>query len=207
MPTTTNPPNPQKPETRVVYAVLGLLVAVLLIGTGAFLWLGGNQTGGLSLGGPFTLENSAGKTVSDRDYRGKFMLVYFGYTFCPDVCPTTLNAVADAMDKLGTKADQVQPLFITVDPRRDTPTVMQQYTAAFSPRITGLTGSPDEIARVAKEYRVYYAEHRTGPGPDDYSMDHSSVLYLMGPDGRFIAPIRADASGDQMAATLAKLMS
>jgi protein SCO1/2 len=111
------------------------------------------------------------------------------------------------MDRLGPKADQVQPLFITVDPGRDTPKVMQQYTAAFSPRIAGLTGSPDEIARVAKEYRVYYAEHRTGPGPDDYSMDHSSVLYLMGPDGRFIAPIRADASGDQMAATLAKLMS
>jgi protein SCO1 len=148
-----------------------------------------------------------GRTVTQADYRGLVTMLYFGYTFCPDVCPTTLNAVADAMDKLGAKADQVQPLFITVDPKRDTPSVMQQYAAAFSPRITGLTGTPDEIAKVAKEYRVYYAEHRTGPGPNDYSMDHSSILYLMGPDGRFIAPIRADESGDQMAASLVKLMS
>jgi protein SCO1/2 len=208
MTTTTRPTKPPvKPEQRVVYAVLGLLVAVLLIGTGAFLWLGGNHAGVLALGGPFQLENGAGKTVSDRDYRGKYMLVYFGYTFCPDVCPTTLNAVADAMDRLGTRADQVQPLFITVDPKRDTPSVMKQYTAAFSPRIVGLTGTPDEIASVAKEYRVYYAEHRTGPDPNDYSMDHSSILYLMGPDGHFIAPIRADESGEQMAAALAKLMS
>jgi protein SCO1 len=206
MNTTTKPSKPQ-PDHRAVYAVLGLLVAVLLIGTGAFLWLGGRQPAGLTIGGPFVLENGAGKTVSDRDYHGKYVLVYFGYTFCPDVCPTTLNAVADAMDKLGAKADQVQPLFITVDPKRDTPSVMQQYAAAFSPRITGLTGTPDEIAKVAKEYRVYYAEHRTGPGPNDYSMDHSSILYLMGPDGRFIAPIRADESGDQMAASLVKLMS
>lgn len=199
-------PKPPKPEQRVVYGVLGLLVAVLLIGTGAFMWLGGDG-GALSLGGPFTLENGSGKVVTDRDYRGKYMLVYFGYTYCPDVCPTTLNAVAAAMDKLGPKANEVNPLFITVDPKRDTPAVIKQFAAAFSPRIIGLTGTPDEIAKVAKEYRVYYAVHRTGPGPNDYSMDHSSVLYLMGPKGHFIAPLRADESGDQMAATLSKLMS
>jgi protein SCO1/2 len=187
--------------------MLGLLVAILLVGTGAFIWLGGGPGGALSLGGPFVLQDGRGKTVSDRDYRGKYMLVYFGYTFCPDVCPTTLNAVADAMDRLGARADRVEPLFITVDPKRDTPAVVQQFAAAFSPRIIGLTGTPDEIARVAREYRVYYAEHRTGPGPNDYSMDHSSILYLMGPDGRFIAPIRADETGQQMAASLTKLMS
>jgi protein SCO1/2 len=191
----------------MVYATMGLLLAALLVGAGGFLWLSGN--GGntaISIGGPFTLEDGSGKPVTDRDFRGKYMLVYFGYTFCPDVCPTTLNAVADAMDKLGPAASRVQPLFITVDPKRDTPAVVRKYAAAFGPNIEGLTGTPDEIAKVTKAYRVYYAEHRTGPGPDDYSMDHSSVLYLMNPDGSFVAPVRADQSGDEIAANLKKLM-
>jgi protein SCO1/2 len=118
-----------------------------------------------------------------------------------------MTNLADALDKMGVKADRLQPLFITVDPKRDTPAVVKQYAAAFGPRIIGLTGSAEQIAGAAKAYRVYYAEHRTGPGPDDYSMDHSSVLYLMGPDGRFIAPLRADQSGPEMAAALTKLMS
>jgi protein SCO1/2 len=201
---TGRPAGPRPPGT-FIYAVVGLLVAVLLLGTGGFLWLTGS-TGGPSIGGPFTLENSSGKTVTDRDFRGKYMLVYFGYTYCPDVCPTTLNAVAAALDKLGPKAKELSPIFITVDPQRDTPDVMKQYTGAFSPALVGLTGTPDEIARVAKEYRVYYAKHVTGPGPGDYSMDHSSIIYLMGPDGRFIAPIRADGSGDEMAAEIGKLV-
>jgi protein SCO1/2 len=108
---------------------------------------------------------------------------------------------------LGKKADRLQPLFITVDPRRDTPAVIKQYTAAFTPRLLGLTGSATQIAAVAKAYRVYYAEHRTGPGPDDYSMDHSSILYLMGPNGRFIAPIRTDETGTEIAADVGKLVS
>jgi protein SCO1 len=207
---TTSERNPGKagsprPPARFIYAVVGLLVAVLLLGAGGFLWLTGS-TGGPSVGGPFTLENSSGKTVTERDFRGKYMLVYFGYTYCPDVCPTTLNAVAAALDKLGPRAKELDPIFITVDPQRDTPDVMKQYTAAFSPALIGLTGTPDEIANVAKEYRVYYAKHQTGPGPNDYSMDHSSIIYLMGPDGRFIAPIRADASGDEMAAAIEKLV-
>ncbi len=201
-------PDPKTPSSRVLYATLGLLLAILLIGTGGFLWLNGNDgTAVLGIGGPFTLQDGAGKPVTDRDFRGKYMLVYFGYTFCPDVCPTTLNAVADAMDKLGPAgAARIQPVFITVDPKRDTPSVVKQYAAAFGPSVIGLTGTADEIAKVAKEYRVYYAEHRTGPGPDDYSMDHSSVLYLMGPDGAFIAPVRADETGAEMAASLKKLM-
>ena len=97
--------------------------------------------------------------------------------------------VAAALDELGPKAKKLVPVFITVDPQRDTPQVMQRYTAAFSPDLIGLTGTPDEIATVAKEYRVYYAKHVTGPGPNDYSMDHSSIIYLMRPDGKFIAPI------------------
>jgi len=200
MNTTTRP-------NRIVYATMGLLLAVLLVCAGGFLWLsgsGGNNPVGI--GGPFRLQDGSGKPVTDKDFRGKYLLVYFGYTFCPDVCPTTLNAVADAMDKLGPSASRIQPLFITVDPKRDTPAVVKLYTAAFGPSIEGLTGTPEEIATVTKEYRVYYAEHRTGPGPNDYSMDHSSVLYLMSPDGGFIAPVRADQSGDEIAANLKKLM-
>jgi protein SCO1 len=198
-------PGNTRPPATFVYAVVGMLVAVLLLGAGGFLWMTGNA-GGPSIGGPFTLESSAGKTVTDRDFRGKYMLVYFGYTYCPDVCPTTLNAVAAALDKLGPKAMQLRPIFITVDPERDTPDVMKQYTGAFGPDLIGLTGTPDQIAKVAKEYRVYYAKHVTGAGPNDYSMDHSSIIYLMGPDGNFIAPIRADQSGDEMAAAISKLV-
>src|SRR3984957_12449011 len=195
------------PSNGTVYAIIGLLLAVLLLAAGGFLFLSGSQPAALTVGGPFSLIDGDGKPVTDQTWRGKYMLVYFGYTYCPDVCPTTLTSVAAALDKLGPKADQIQPLFITVDPKRDTPAVVKQYAAAFSPRLIGLTGTPEQIAVAAKEYRVYYAEHRTGPGPDDYSMDHSSILYLMGPDGKFIAPIRADESGAQMATDLAKLMS
>jgi protein SCO1 len=195
------------PSHGTVYAIIGLLLAVLLLAAGGYLFLSGSQPAALTVGGPFSLIDGDGKPVTDQTWRGKYMLVYFGYTYCPDVCPTTLTSVAAALDKLGPKADQIQPLFITVDPKRDTQAVVKQYAAAFSPRLIGLTGSAEQIATAAKEYRVYYAEHRTGPGPDDYSMDHSSVLYLMGPDGRFIAPVRADQDGPEIAAALTKLMS
>jgi len=195
------------PSPRTLYAAIGALLAVMLIGMGAWLWLGagGNPVGGI--GGPFTLIDGNGKTVTDRDYRGKYMLVYFGYTFCPDVCPTTLNAVSDALDRLGPKADRITTLFITVDPKRDNAAAVKQYAAAFGPRVVGLTGSVDQIKAAAKAYRVYYAEHRTGPGPDEYSMDHSSVLYLMGPDGTFVAPLRAEQSGADIATALARFVS
>ena len=122
---TTSEPAGQRPPAFIL-GIIGLLVAVLLLGTGAFLWLSGGGPGSL-VGGPFTLEDGNGKPVTDRDFRGKYMLVYFGYTFCPDVCPTTLNEVADALDQLGPKADRLQPIFITVDPKRDTPAVVKQY--------------------------------------------------------------------------------
>ena len=202
----TAPTDPSRRPPTLIFGIVGLVVTVLILGTGAFIWLSQGGTASL-VGGPFTLEDGAGRQVTDHDFRGKYMLVYFGYTFCPDVCPTTLNEVADALDHLGTKADRLQPIFITVDPKRDTPSVVKQYVAAFTPRLIGLTGSDEQIATVAREYRVYYAEHRTGPGPNDYSMDHSSVLYLMGPDGKFIAPIRADEDGSQMATDLGRLIS
>jgi protein SCO1/2 len=197
----------REPSNRTVYAVVGVLVAVMLMASGGYLFLTGSQPAALTVGGPFSLIDGDGKPVTEQTWRGKYMLVYFGYTFCPDVCPTTLTAVSHALDKLGSKSDRIQPLFITVDPKRDTPAVVKQYAAAFGPRIVGLTGSPEQVAAAAKAYRVYFAEHRTGPGPDDYSMDHSSVLYLMGPDGRFIAPVRADQDGPELAAALTKLVS
>jgi protein SCO1/2 len=185
--------------------LLPLLVLLLVLATGAAVWSylsNGMARQVAEIGGPFTLVDGHGHTVTDRDLRGRYLLVYFGYTFCPDVCPTTLAEIAGALDKLGEKAKDVQPVFITVDPRRDTPQVVAGYTAAFSPRILGLTGTPEQIAKVAREYKVYFA--RRGEDAQTYSVDHSSILYLMGPDGRFIAPLRTDGSADTMANDIAR---
>lgn len=204
----------KKPPARPVLPLLVAGVAALLLAGGAALFVIAQPSPAQApaaqaalIGGPFTLTSGNGKTVTSNDLRGKFLLVYFGYTFCPDVCPTTLSDVAQALDKLGPTADRVQPLFITIDPARDTQPVIRQYTAAFTPRLEGLTGSAEQIAAVAKEYRVYYAPHRTGPNPDDYTMDHSSVLYVMGPNGKFVGVIRADEGPDAIARDLAKFMT
>ena len=186
----------------VLFGVASLLTAFLVAAIGAYIWLGAAGDGAGAIGGPFTLIDGDGKAVSDSQFRGRYMLVYFGYTFCPDVCPTTLTAVAQAMDKLGPDAGRVQPIFITVDPQRDTPSVMKQYVEAFSPRLIGLTGSPGAITQVAREYKVYYAIHRTSGDNGAYTVDHSSILYLMGPDGRFITPIPADATPEVMASDI-----
>jgi protein SCO1/2 len=158
-------------------------------------------------GGPFSLTDGSGATVTDKTYRGKWELVFFGYTYCPDLCPTTLSTIADALTALGPLADEVQPLFITVDPRRDTPAAIADYVRNFDPRIVGLTGSPEAIAAVAKEYKVYYAVHRTGDGADDYLMDHSGFIYLMGPDGGFVRVLSGETSGQSMADKLRPLLS
>ncbi len=204
MPTSISPPDR---TGKFLLPIVIALVAVLLLGAGATMWLGGGLPDGPAVGGSFSLLDGDGNRVTDRDLRGKYALVYFGYTFCPDVCPTTLNQVSEAFDRLGAKADRVRPVFITVDPARDTPAVMKQYASSFTPRLLPLTGSAAEIADVAKKYRVYYAPHRTGDAPGDYTMDHSSVLYLMGPDGRFVAPLRADAAAPELAADLSKQLN
>jgi protein SCO1 len=184
-------------------AVGVLLVAVVLFFAwqryGAINTGQSTSTGVAAIGGPFTLTDQTGKAVTDQTYKGKWLLVFFGFTFCPDVCPTTLNQVAQVMDRLGPLASQVQPLFITIDPARDTPAVLAQYTAAFDPRIVGLTGTPEEIAAAAKAYRVYYAKVDQG---SDYTMDHSAILYVMRPDGRYEAFFSADAKADDMTAKL-----
>jgi protein SCO1/2 len=164
-------------------------------------------TSTVTIGGPFTLSTVDGTKVTDQTYRGKWLLVYFGYTFCPSSCPTTLLAVAMALNKLGPDATQVQPLFITIDPQRDTRKVMQQYIESFDPRIVGLIGTPQQIAAAAQEYGAYYVRHATGLGPDDYVMDHSTYLYVMDPLGKFVRAFDPDTSGDQIANALRDLVA
>ena len=164
-------------------------------------------TSPVTIGGPFTLSTPDGTTVTDQTYRGKWLLVYFGYTFCPNSCPTTLLEVATALKKLGPDAAQVQPLFITVDPQRDTPEVMRQYTQSFDPRIVGLTGTPQQIAAAAQEYGAYHVRHRTGPATGDYVMDHSTYLYVMDPQGKFVRAFDTGTSGDQIADALRELIA
>lgn len=184
--------------------LIGLAAGFVLLP--ALLWLGDAVTRP-AIGGPFSLVAGDGRTVTDRDLRGRFLLIYFGYTNCPDVCPTTLAEVSAALDRLGPLADRVQPVLITVDPERDTPAVLAPYAAAFSPRLIGLTGSPAAIADVEREYRVYAAIRRTGGRPGAYSVDHSSVLYLMAPDGGLVAQLPADAKAPVLAAELRRRIS
>jgi protein SCO1/2 len=161
----------------------------------------------VTVGGPFMLTAPDGTTVTDQTYRGKWLLVYFGYTFCPDSCPMTLHEIATALEKLGADAAKLQPLFITVDPQRDTREVLEQYTQSFDPRIVGLTGSPQQIDVVTREYGAYSARHKTGPGPEDYVMDHSTYLYVMDPGGKFVRAFEAEASGDRIADALRELFA
>jgi protein SCO1/2 len=154
-----------------------------------------------TIGGPFTLTDQDGKTVTDAQYRGKYMLVYFGYTYCPDLCPTGLQSIAHALDQLGPDAAKVKPIFITIDPARDTPAKLKEYDASFHPDIVGLTGTPEQIASVAKEYQVYY---KRGEQVDehDYIMDHSSLIYLMDPQGKFITTFDEEADPVSIVKTL-----
>jgi len=164
-------------------------------------------TSTVTIGGPFTLSAPDGKMVTDQTFRGKWLLVYFGYTFCANSCPTMLLEIATALKKLGADAAKVQPLFITIDPQRDTAEVMQQYTQSFDPRIIGLTGTSQQIAAVAKEYGAYYIRHGTGPGAEDYVMDHSTYLYLMDPEGKYVRAFDSSTSGDRIADALRKLLA
>jgi protein SCO1/2 len=193
--------------------LIGMLAFLVLAGTLVFvsgIWPGGGEGGiaSVAIGGPFSLTAPDGKTVTDQTYRDRWQLIYFGYTLCPDACPTTLNDIAGALEKLGPLADEVQPIFITVDPARDTQKVMGDYVKAFDPRIVGLTGSPDAVAGAARAYRVYFAKVPDKDAPDGYLMDHSSVIYVMRPgDGRFVATFTTDTPADQMAERLKKLIA
>ena len=146
-----------------------------------------------------------GRRVTDATFRGKWLLVYFGYTSCPDVCPTTLSAMALALDKLGPLADKVQPVFITVDPERDTSKIVGEYVKDFDPRFVGLVGSPQEIGAAAQEFHVYYRVRQLGN--NEYVVDHSSFIYLFDPNGGFVRLLTGDLPGHQLADELRKLMS
>ncbi len=159
----------------------------------------------IQVGGPFEMTAHTGETVTDKSFGDKTLLVFFGYTFCPDVCPTTLNRVALALDELGPDAASVQPLFITIDPARDTQEVLADYAAAFHPDILGLRGTPEETARVAKAYRAYFAKAETEDAdPEHYLMDHSVLIYLMAPEGKFLTMFSHTAEPEDIAAGIRK---
>lgn len=199
-------------KTRIV-ALLALAAGIVLLAVGIVFWLRPappakvaadsgvmRVPAGAAIGGPFQLVDQDGKPASNADFAGKFMLIYFGFTHCPDVCPTELQTMANAMDVLGASdAAKVVPVFISVDPERDTPAQLKGYVAAFDSRMVGLTGTPEQIAAVAKEYKVYFNKQPNAAAPDDYQVDHTSFLYLMGPDGALRSMFRGGASAEAIA--------
>ena len=193
--------------------VAAALAALVILGAGVFLALAlrDNPRGAAgtmlasAIGGPFRLTDQNGKTVTDADLKGKWSLVYFGYTHCPDACPTALNDISIALEDLGAKRDAVRPVFITVDPERDTPDALKAYVTSFDAPILALTGTPEQVAQAAKGYRVYYAKHPEAGG--DYSMDHSSVIYVMDPEGRFTASFTHQSTPEEITERLKQLLA
>ncbi len=200
-------PEPPAPPRRGAAGPLGIVAGLLVLAAG-WLWLLGGPGAhrAAAIGGPFELVAATGQVVTERSYAGRYRLIYFGYSACRDVCPVTLDEIGHAMDALGERAGRVQPLFITVDPGRDTPEVLRAYLAGFTPRLVGLTGTAGQIRQVEAEYRLGSTIHPHAVGAR-YAVDHDSVLYLVGPDGRYLAPIRADETGAEMAAEISRHLS
>jgi protein SCO1/2 len=191
------PVNRRAQRTGGLTAIIAVMI-LLCASAGLFAFIRsdiGEQATQASVGGPFRLVDAQNRVVTDRDFRGRYLLVYFGYTGCPDVCPTTLASVAQALLMLGRKAASVQPVFITVDPVHDTPAVMGRYVATVSPRLIGLTGTQAELEAAERAYHVTVDVTATG-------INHSAVLYLMAPDGHFLAPLPADGSARILATDL-----
>jgi protein SCO1/2 len=207
-------PPPGKPGGAPRFAVIAVTLAGLLVlAAGGLLGLAyrDNPKGAAgtllasAIGGPFHLVDQNGKPFGDSDLKGKWHLVFFGYTHCPDACPTALNEMSLALDRLGKERDDVGIVLITVDPERDTPEALKSYVASFDAPIVALTGTAEEVAQAAKAYRVYYAKHPRGDG--DYDMDHSAVIYVMDPQGRFAATFTPDSTAEAIAQRLKKLLS
>jgi protein SCO1 len=157
-----------------------------------------------AIGGPFQLTDQNGREVTDKDLKGHPFLVFFGFTHCPDVCPTTLFEVSEILRALGPDADRTRALFVTVDPERDTPQIMKDYLSSFDPHLVGLTGDPAAVAAVAKAYRVYFKKVPLDQG--GYTMDHTAIVYLMGKDGRFVSPFSLKRSTEAAAADLRRYL-
>lgn len=174
--------------------LLSVLIAALALTTLKPAQMG---SGTALIGGPFTMMNDKGETVTEKTYAGKYMLLFFGFTNCGDVCPAELQVMSAAFTEMGAFSESITPIFVTVDPERDTTKVMAEYVKNFHPRLVGLTGTPEQIAAFAKIYHIYYQKVPDPKNPADYEMDHSSILYLMGPDGKFIKhfPYTTDAKG------------
>ncbi|WP_157019380.1 SCO family protein [Mesorhizobium xinjiangense] len=156
----------------------------------------------------FSLTDHNGSRVTDADFQGRWQLVFFGFTHCPDICPTTLAYMAEVLDRLGSESPNIAPLFITVDPTRDTPEVMAEYVQAFHPDLIGLTGTEVEIGAAADAFRVYYEKMEEASAPDGYLMAHSGHIYLMTPEGRYEAVFReGDQSAQEMASEVVTRMN
>ena len=184
--------------------LFGVVTLLLAAAAGSYLlWQNDRMQQVAAVGGPFSLIDGDGKRVTEADYKGRWLMVFFGYTFCPDACPTALSAMAAAMDRMGQDADQVQPIFITVDPERDTPQVMKEYVGNFGPKIVGLTGTAADIAAVAQAFRVYYK--KAGDGPN-YLMDHSTAILVLDPTLHFAGIIPGDAKPAQIIERLKQIM-
>ena len=187
----------------VITCLIAIVALAGLVGWRLYLKSTGQEASAVAIGGPFTLVDQDGKTVTDADFKGQLTLVYFGYTFCPDACPTALGTITAAMNKLGADADKVTPIFITIDPQRDTPAVMKDYAANFHPRLRALTGTVDQVTAAAHAYRVYFAKAEGGD-PQHYLMDHSTIIYLMDRNGQYLAHFGPEATADDIVAELKK---
>jgi protein SCO1/2 len=161
--------------------------------------------GKIAVGGPFSLTTTEGKRVTEKDFLGKYMLIAFGYTYCPDICPSELQEIANALDDIGVKADNIVPVFISVDPERDTPEQLKQFTENFSPRIVGLVGTPDEIKAVLKVYRAYAKKERSS-SPGVYAITHSAYIYIIDPKGEYVDRFDYPVTSDKIAAKLRKIV-
>ena len=196
-------------RTSQVLLIFSAFLTGLVLFAGVFLYATGNlssatNTGSSAIGGPFKLVDQNGKTITDSDLKGRPFLVFFGYTHCPDVCPTTLFDVSEVMQALGKDADRTGALFITVDPERDTPAVLKDYLSSFNPHLRGATGDLAAIDAAEKAYRVYAKKVPIGNG--DYSMDHTALVYLMDKQGRFVAPFSLKRRPEDSAADLRRYM-
>jgi protein SCO1/2 len=193
-----DPPKGDPMSSRLFFFVVTLLTATLVgtVTAGYFIWQA--KDGAVEIGGPFTLIDQTGAVVTEKTYAGTWQVVFFGYTYCPDVCPTDLATVTTALDDLGPLAERVTPIFISIDPERDTVEQLAGYHEYFHPRFAMLTGTPEQVAQVAREFRVYYAKAQDG-GASDYLMDHSSITYLLDPDGRYVTHFSHGTDPQKMA--------